>query len=235
MSALNIYIGWDPRETVAWQVLAHSILRRATHTVNLIPLRQETLREEGVYRREVDLAASTEFSLTRFLVPHLSNYEGYSLFLDCDMLCLEDISRLFDIAHRDPSKSVWVAKHDYVPRSSVKMDGQKQEAYTCKNWSSVMLFNNAACRTLTPQHITWATPAQLHQFAWVDNNLIGELPKKWNWLSGEYEPNPDAALLHYTLGGPWFPNIPVDADGKLWVQEYYSMADRNPHFIAEST
>lgn len=235
MSALKIYIGWDPRETIAWQVLAHSILRRSTSTVNLIPLRQETLREEGVYRREKDELASTEFSLTRFLVPHLSNYEGYSLFLDCDMLCLEDISQLFSIGYRDPSKAVWVVQHDYVPCSSIKMDGQKQEAYSRKNWSSVMLFNNAMCRTLTPRNITNLAPWQLHQFTWVNHELIGELPKEWNWLSGEYEPNAQASLLHYTLGGPWFPNIPVDPDGRLWVREYYSMTDRNPHFLMEST
>lgn len=80
-----------------------------------------------------------------------------------------------------------------------------------------------------------ASPQELHRFTWVKDEFIGALPKIWNWLSGEYESNPHAALLHYTLGGPWFQNIPVDADGKLWVKEYYSMADRNPHFITEST
>lgn len=235
MSTLNIYIGWDPRETVAWQVLAHSILRRSTSTVNLIPLRQETLRCEGVYQREKDVLASTEFSLTRFLVPHLSNYTGYSLFLDCDMLCLEDITRLFEIGYRDSTKAVWAVKHDYTPSSSIKMDRQLQHVYPRKNWSSVMLFNNALCRMLTPQYVTQATPQQLHRFTWTEEGCIGELPKEWNWLSGEYASNAQASLMHYTLGGPWFNDVPMNADGRLWVQEYYSMADRNPHFLMEST
>ena len=232
---LSIYIGWDQRETVAWQVLAHSILRRSSSLVNLIPLRQEALREEGVYRRQVDTLASTEFSLTRFLVPYLSGYEGYSLFLDCDMLCLKDVTLLFEMAYRDPSKAVWVVKHSYVPQTMMKMDNKPQAVYPRKNWSSVMLFNNGLCRALTPHYITHATPQQLHRFEWVDDRLIGELPREWNWLCGEYDYNSSAALLHYTLGGPWFKNVPVTNENRPWVQEYYSMTDRNPHFLMEST
>jgi hypothetical protein len=233
---LNIYIGWDQRESIAWHVLAHSILTRASEPVTLIPLRQDTLRQCGLYWREPDTLASTEFSLTRFLVPHLSNYEGYSLFLDCDMLCRMDIAILFSYAYQDTSKAVWVAPHDYIPKAATKMDGKVQAAYPRKNWSSAMLFNNARCRMLTPQYVNRVAPHVLHRFSWVeDENLIGGMQLECNWLVGEYQDNPQAAILHYTNGGPWFRNIPIDAHGEQWVKEYYSIVDRQPHFTTVST
>lgn len=232
---LNIYIGWDQREAIAWNVLAHSIITRTSEPVNLVPLRQETLRQCGMYWREKDALASTDFSLTRFLVPYLSNYEGYSLFLDCDMLCQADIHELFTIGYRDPSKSVWVVQHDYTPKATTKMDGQTQTTYPRKNWSSVMLFNNAACRSLTPQAVRHAAPSELHQLQWTPFESIGQLSTEWNWLIGEYRYNPSAKLAHYTLGGPWFKTVPVDTHGEQWVKEYYAMTDRYPHFLQMST
>ena len=35
-------------------------------------------------------------------------------------------------------------------------------------------------------------------------NLVGEIPKEWNWLVGEYDYNPDAKLVHFTIGTPCF-------------------------------
>lgn len=232
---LNIFIGWDQRETIAWHVLAHSILRRASEPVNLVPLRQETLRQCGSYWREKDVLASTDFSLTRFLVPHLSDYKGYSLFMDCDMLCQCDIHELFTVGYRDTSKAVWVVPHDYIPKTAVKMDNQGQTTYPRKNWSSVMLFNNEACRMLTPQYVRTATPADLHQLKWASELSIGHLPDEWNWLVGEYRTNMRAKLSHYTLGGPWFGNLPIDQHGEAWVKEYYTMTDRSPSFLMVST
>lgn len=221
---LNIFIGWDQREVAAWHTLAHSILTKASEPVNLIPVRQETLRQCGLYWREKDHLASTDFSLTRFLVPFLSKYDGYSVFLDCDILCQVDIAELFAIGYRDPSKAVWVVKHDYTPRTTVKMDGQQQTTYPRKNWSSVMLFNNAACRMLTPQHVRQATPAHLHRFDWLRDEAIGSLPATWNWLVGEYDTNPNAKLLHYTLGGPWFNTYTSTPETDRWVDTWRSMS-----------
>lgn len=201
---LNIFIGYDQREAIAWHVLAHSILTRMSEPVNIVPLRQDTLRKCGIYWREPDALASTEFSLTRFLVPYMSGYEGYSLYMDCDMLCQVDIAELFEIGYRDPSKAVWVVQHYYQPKYSIKMDGKAQTMYPCKNWSSLMLFNNAACRMLNPKNIQLYTPAQLHRFDWLLNSDIGRLDRTWNWLVGDYDPEPGAKILHYTNGGPWF-------------------------------
>ena len=88
----SIYIGYDPRESVAYHTLSHSILRRSSVPVSIAPLVQGQLRH--IYRRPRGPTESTEFSLTRFLVPALSEYRGWSVFMDCDMLCRVDIAAL---------------------------------------------------------------------------------------------------------------------------------------------
>ena len=199
---LQVYIGFDPREAIAFDVLAHSIRRRSSIPLSIQPLVQKDLRDRGLYTRERGPTESTEFSMTRFLVPALAGFEGWSLFMDCDMLCRADIAELF--ALREDDKAVMVAKHDYVPKTDRKFLDQVQTKYQRKNWSSLMLFNNARCRALTPQYVNAASGLELHRFQWVKDELIGELPKEWNWLVTEYDYNHSAKLVHYTLGGPWF-------------------------------
>jgi len=199
---LQIHIGFDPREAVAYDALAHSIRRQASIPVSIQPLVQQGLRDRGLYTRQRGPTESTEFSLTRFLVPALAGYRGWSLFMDCDMLCRADIAELY--ALRRSECAVLVVKHDYVPKTQRKFLDQVQTKYERKNWSSVMLFNNERCRALTPDYVNAATGLELHRFKWLDDAQIGSLPKEWNWLVGEYDCNPAAKLVHYTLGGPWF-------------------------------
>lgn len=219
---LRIFIGWDSREPAAAAVLAHSILARATAPVYLVPLTRRAVG--GAYTRPRAATESTEFSFTRFLVPYLSRYEGWSVFMDCDMLCRADIWALMTHVIDQRDKAVCVCPHDYVPKTATKMDGQPQTTYPRKNWSSLMVFNNKLCRSLTREYVNRATGAELHQFAWVRDDQIGTLPLTWNWLVGEYAPNPDAELLHYTLGGPWFAEQRQCDHAADWLDEFESMA-----------
>ncbi len=197
---MKIYMGYDSREQDAYDVA-----ERSTGT-KVLPLIQSDLRAQGMYSRPVDDMASTEFSFTRFLVPHLNGYEGWALFVDCDVLFLESPRELFNLA--DDKYAVQCVKHDYVPASKTKMDGKVQHLYPRKNWSSVMLFNCAhlSNRVLTPELVNSATGSFLHQMKWLKDEEIGELPKEWNWLVGWYREPEDGhpKLLHYTEGGPWF-------------------------------
>ena len=77
----KLFVGYDSREDIAWQVCRHSILRHSAADLSVIPLRQETLRELGLYTRPLDATASTEFSLTRFLTPYLAAQSGWVLVL----------------------------------------------------------------------------------------------------------------------------------------------------------
>jgi len=218
MSRLQVFIGYDEREAIAFDVLKYSILRRSSIDLNVRPL---ITSEIPGYTRPRHPNQSTEFAFTRFMVPYLSGYEGVSIFMDCDMLMQADIKDLLlDVPERC---AVAVCQHDYTPSTSVKMDGQPQTAYPRKNWSSLMVFQNDLCRSLTPYYVNRASAADLHRLAWMPDSMIGHLPLDWNWLCGEYRPKPNAKCFHWTLGGPWMLNY-EDADhAELWREEYAHM------------
>lgn len=198
---IRVFIGFDPRETVAWHVLSHSILARSTEPVSLVPLALQNLGR--LLTRERNPLQSTDFSFSRFLTPYLSGYEGWSLFMDCDMLVLDDIAKLW--ALRDERYAVMCVKHDHRPEETTKFLGAPQTAYGKKNWSSVMLFNNARCKALTPDYVNTASGLELHQFKWLaDDELIGPLPKAWNHLVGYDAPETGVSNVHFTIGGPYF-------------------------------
>jgi lipopolysaccharide biosynthesis glycosyltransferase len=217
---IRVFIGYDPREAVAYSVLAYSIQARASQPVSIAPLMLSQLR--GVITRERHPLQSTDFSFSRFLTPYLSGYSGWSVFMDCDMLMLADIAELWKL--RDDRRAVLVVKHYHVPRESVKFLGEPQSRYEKKNWSSVMLFNNASCRALTPEYVSRASGLELHQFKWLaSEDLIGELPDRWNHLVGYNRPRRDAALVHYTLGGPYFDDYRDCEYAKEWFAERDAM------------
>ena len=217
---INIFIGYDPREAVAFSVLAHSINARASGPVAIAPLMLDQLK--GLLTRERHPLQSTDFSFSRFLTPHLSGYAGWSVFMDCDMLVLDDIANLFRL--RDDRYAVMVVKHHHVPKETVKFLGEPQSKYEKKNWSSVMLFNNARCRALTPEYVNSASGLELHQFKWLQSDdLIGALPDRWNHLVGYNPPRRDASLVHYTLGGPYFDEYRNCEYSKEWFAERDAM------------
>lgn len=198
---IKVFIGYDPREAVAFNVLCQSIHEHASEPVSITPIRLSQLQH--IFSRERHALQSTDFSFSRFLTPYLCDYEGWAVFMDCDMLFRDDIAKLWQL--RDERFAVQVVKHNHIPKESVKFLGATQTKYACKNWSSVMLFNNARCRALTPEYVNRATGMELHQFKWLaSHDLIGDLPKEWNHLVGYDEPNSEAKNVHYTLGGPYF-------------------------------
>ena len=217
----KVYVGYDSREDIAWQVCRHSIERHARATLPVHPLRQPSLRELGLYTRPHDSTSSTEFSLTRFLTPYVAAHDGWTLFVDCDVLFTRDLNDLFD--GLDDRRAVYVVKHDYVPANGSKMDGRAQTSYPRKNWSSVMLFNgsNPHVRALTPQVVNAASPSHLHRFGWLPHeDLIGSLDLSWNFLEGEYpKPAETPAAIHFTNGGPWFSNWRDVDYADLWLAE----------------
>ena len=217
---IKVFIGYDPREAVAFSVLSCSIQARASEPVSVSPLMLSQLK--GILTRERHPLQSTDFSFSRFLTPYLSGYSGWSVFMDCDMLVLDDIASLY--ALRDDRYAVMVVKHDHVPKETTKFLGEPQSRYEKKNWSSVMLFNNAKCRALTPEYVNKASGLELHQFKWLaGDEVIGALPDRWNHLVGYNPPRKDAALVHYTLGGPYFDAFRSCEYSKEWFAERDAM------------
>ena len=204
---IPIFIGYDPRERAATNVLIDSLYRHSSRPLAISPIVTPQLAE--VFQRERDPKRSTAFSFTRFLVPWLMGYQGWAIFMDCDMLCRGDISELW--ALREDRYAVLCVQHDHRPNESAKFLGEVQSAYPKKNWSSLMLLNCARCTALTPDYVNTASGLQLHRFDWLDgDHQIGALPDRWNHLV-DVQPAPrqpaaegGPTLLHWTLGGPWF-------------------------------
>jgi lipopolysaccharide biosynthesis glycosyltransferase len=215
MKPIPVFIGYDPREAIAFHVCANSIIRQASRPVCIIPLALNLFQDYT----ETHTDGSNQFIYSRFLVPHLTDYSGWAIFIDGDMIVRGDIAELWDL--QNPYNDVMVVKHDYKTRMPVKYLGSKNEDYPRKNWSSVILWNcnSHPNRKLTPDFIQQATGAQLHRFSWVDDKRIGELPPEWNWLPDEYGPNLNAKLLHYTLGAPCFQEFADTPQGNEWHRE----------------
>ena len=214
---IDIFVGYDSKEIIAYHVLSQSIVKHSSVPVRFTPICLRNIAT--IFNRERSALQSTEFSFSRFLVPYLSNYQGWSLFLDCDMLARADLAELFSL--RNDQYAVMVCKHDYVPKDSVKFLGQVQTRYVKKNWSSAVLFNNARCKKLTTDYVNTATGLELHQFKWIEENEIGGLPLEWNWLVGEYSFNAAAKIIHFTRGGPYFADY-KDSD---YAEEWFSLQE----------
>lgn len=209
---ITIFIGYDLRERAATNILIDSIYQNSTMPVSIIPLVTSQLINQKLFYRERDINQSTDFSFTRFLVPKLMGYKGWALFMDCDMLCRDDIAKLW--AFRDIDKSLLCVKHDHYPQNKTKFLGETQTKYEKKNWSSLMLFNCTKCQKLTVDYVNKASGLELHQFKWLEKeDEIGEINDfGWNYLV-DVQDMPDSkekidqlSLIHWTLGGPWFEN-----------------------------
>lgn len=216
---LKIFIGYDPNETVAFHTLANSIMRQSSVPVQITPL----ILHQLPLTRARDAVQSTEFTFSRFLVPWLCDYRGMALFMDCDMLVRCDIAEVFAAA--DQNAQISVVKHDYTPKAENKFLDKTQTAYRRKNWSSVMLFNNARCQVLTPESVNEADSSWLRKLHWADQ--IGELPREYNHLVGEYAPNPAAKIVHYTIGTPCWAKYAHCEYAQAWRDECGAMAYYN--------
>jgi lipopolysaccharide biosynthesis glycosyltransferase len=212
---IPVFIGYDPREAIAYHVCANSIIRNSSRPVSIIPVALNLFKDYS----ETHTDGSNHFIYTRFLVPYLMSWTGSAIFIDGDMIVRGDIAELWDL--RDMAKDVMVVKHDYKTKMTEKYLGSKNEDYPRKNWSSVILWNCSTFpnRKLTPEFVQNQPGSFLHRFSWLDDNRIGELPKEWNWLPDEYGENPDAKLLHYTLGTPCFHEFANTPMGDEWHRE----------------
>jgi hypothetical protein len=211
---IRLFIGYDPREAVVYHVCVNSVIRQSSLPLSITPL---ALGNLGYRERHRD--GSNQFIYSRFLLPHLTGYSGWALYIDGDMLLRADIAALWNL--RDESKAVLCVHHNYRTTMRRKYLGAKNEDYPRKNWSSVVLWNcgHPANLQLTVPFVEQATGAQLHRFTWLADHLIGELPKEWNWLPDEFGANPQAKLLHWTLGAPCFNEFRNAPMAEEWHRE----------------
>ena len=179
---LKIFIGYDSRFPEPAYVAEYSIRKHATSPLDITFLQLANLD----FRYKVNEQSSTEFTYTRFLIPYLCKYEGLALFLDNDVLVLNNIKDLLNLS---------------------------MEKYARKNWSSVMLMNCALLKKWTKEYVENTPGIQQHQFKAIPDELIGDLPIEWNSL--DYM-NESTKLIHYTSGGPWFDEYKNCEFAELW-------------------
>lgn len=229
MENLSVYIGYDPREPIAYEVLKYSIEKHASKPVTIYPVKRCELERQGLIHRELikhngqffdpvsQAPASTEFSITRF-IPIVTQIRGWGIFMDCDMVFVDDIWKIFD--ELDGNYAVQCVKHDHRPTETVKMDNQPQTVYERKNWSSFFAFNagHPANQNLSLKKINEWPGRFLHGFAWLEDKDIGELQTGWNWLVNVQEEPETLFNAHYTLGGAWFDDWVADESDTLWVR-----------------
>jgi len=230
--SINFFIGYDPKEDIAYRICKYSLLKRASTTVKVFSLKLDELIAKKLYTRTVDPLASTQFTYSRFLVPKLMNYTGWAVFCDCDFIFLDDVNNL--IKNLDNSKALYCVQHDYTPKEKHKMDGQKQTIYPRKNWSSFILFNcsHPSTKNLTVETVNSENGAYLHQFKWCKNEEIGKLDERWNWLEGwtSNHNNNKPFAVHYTRGGPWFSEWQDVEYAKEWINERDEYLDKKFNF-----
>ncbi len=203
----RIFIGYDPSQHVSFEVLKYSLHKHASEPIDVQAIDATKID----FKREQDPLQSTPFTYTRFLVPWLCDYEGTALFMDSDMLALGDVSELF---HLDmDGLALRVRQHEYNPEATVKMGGKVQTQYPRKNWSSLMLMNNAKLTAWTKEAVQTQTGAWLHRFETIPDEEIGDIPVEFNVLDEMTGPT---KLLHYTSGGPWLEGCEDCAHNELW-------------------
>ena len=211
----QIFIGYDPREAIAFHTCVNSIIRHSSVPVSITPLALFNLPDYT----EKHTDGSNQFIYSRFLIPHLMAHKGWALFIDGDMIVRDDIKNLFDL--REENKAVMVVKHDYKTRASTKYLNAKNQDYPRKNWSSVVLWNcgSAINNILSPEYVANSTGETLHRFKWIPDERIGSLPIEWNWLPQELGIWDQAKLIHYTLGTPCFREYANDLMANEWHKE----------------
>lgn len=193
---LKIFIGYDHRQPVAFNVLQYSLFKRASKPVSINPLVLPTLpmKRQGL----------TPFTYSRFLVPWLCDYQGWALFLDIDFLALGDVAELFALT--DNQYAAMVSKNP-----------KKFE------WASLILFNcgHEANKILTPDYVDDPERCkQPHTLDWLAPELVGALPSHWNHLVGYDAPRDDAKLIHYTQGMPIYEETKGSEYGDAWKAEH---------------
>lgn len=210
---LKVFIGWDSRYPECADVLKYSIQKRCSQ-----PIEVKFLRLKELNLIKPDPLASTEFTYSRFLVPYLCEYKGFALFLDSDMVCQGDMAELFEYCNSD--FAIRCVHHNYTTMAKTKMEGQTQTNYRRKNWSSLMLMNCSRLKALTKSFIETATGAALHQFQFLGDPDIGDLPKEWNMLDSWSD---KGKIIHYTQGGPWLKEYRNHNYGSIYFKEFYEM------------
>lgn len=216
---IRLFVGYEKHEVHGLHVFTHSVWERASKPVAITAIGAEGMA-----------VGSNAFTLSRFLVAEMCGFAGHAIFCDgSDMLMLSDVLELD--ALYDPRYAVQVVKHPaYTSQHEVKYVGTELECaqsnYARKNWASVMLINCA--------HAAWRNVGRgfalldYLQFKFLDDAVIGELPREWNVLVDEAQDDAGAKLLHWTAGIPAFAHYKNARRSQDWFRAFAAATGMAP-------
>ena len=199
---MKVFIGYDPRQPVAFQVCAQSVWEHASTPVEIVRL--ELSKLAPFTRRGL-----TEFTFSRFLVPYLSGFEGYSLFLDSDILVRCDVTKID--THKKCDSLDYISERVWDIRAVFHSERKFETP-------SVMLFNNEYCEQLTPEFVG---THPLYKMDWMKRPW--PLGSEYNHLVGYDAPNPQAKIVHFTMGVPIWPETIKSEFAQEWIDTFKRM------------
>lgn len=228
---LNIYIGYDSTQNGVEEICKYSIEKsiertwmknsyEGTYNSFMPEIKMLDISKIPEYTRPY-ANQNTEFTYSRFLIPYLENYEGFSIFVDDDFVFNKSILPMFYYLH--PDSAVACIQYPQYKHDATKFNGAINIDYPCKLWSSLMIFNNGHedCKKLTPEVVNTWTGAQLHQFTWTDK--LSKIPEKYIFTEGYDDPETkwDVSGYHYTRGGPWIKDMDCSKITRLEMYNKY--------------
>lgn len=208
MDAIRVFIGTEPKTTIAEQVLRHSVRTRTAAPVTF------TSMDGPDWQVPPGLHQGTGFSLRRWLIPSRCGFAGRAIYLDADQVVFADIAGLWaapDGGTAPAGTSCWMTyqpdkfRKDPWPQSSVMViDCAAAEA----QWQPEALWAGLREGRVTYpdfMHGTWLAPQP------------ARLADGWNHLN-VFRPG-ETSLLHYTKEDtqPWY--NPGHALADLWRRE----------------
>lgn len=217
---LNIFCGYDERESVGYHIFCQSVLSRSSIPVAFTPLQSNGMRQ-----------GTNAFTTSRFSVAALMGYEGRAVFADAaDMVMLCDAKEL-QTALNNLKGAVGVVKHNYTTRNPVKYIGTELESpntnYPRKNWASFMLINceHPAWQRITPEFLKIADNMyDLLQLSFIADEDIEEIDDSWNRMVDEDQPIEGAKVIHWTAGIPGFEHYKNAIGAGFWRREWLNTA-----------
>lgn len=245
-NTMHIFVGYDSRESDAYDVCLKSIKLNNAANVFVHPLNHLELRKQGLFKRrwlvneegqyidlEDNLPFSTEFSHSRFLTPIIAkqmDIEGWVLFCDCDFLFLKSVSSLWDEVSNDNKAAIkCVQFEEQNPKEGQKkMDGMVQSPYYRKLWSSFVMWNvsHPSNDKLTLEMVNTEKGGNLHKFQWLKDEEIGSINPIWNYIPTVTSPYIIPSAIHFSEGGPWFKDYKDTEYADNWRKYFKQTIDK---------
>ena len=207
-----VYVGTDRSQDLAYRVLGASIRRRTEMDVKFHSLADLDLPQPPDPAHK----ARTGFSFARFAIPELAGRTGRAIYLDADMLVLQDIAELWNL----PMAGAKVACQEELPdniASTAPVPGMRR-----RKQCSVMVLDCERLGWDAPQIISGLGPLYTYEELLGDLCILDEsevsygVPTRWNSLE---HADASTCLIHYTdmMTQPWV--HAGNPNGWLWVRE----------------